>query len=113
MDGVIYEEGSEVVALIVRFYKTLYQETEELWPSVEGLKFDQTGRMERGWLEMRFKEEILLAIKELEGIKLKVSMASLWPLSIIAGELWKEMYSRPLKSFISTISLKNLLILPL
>lgn len=56
----IYEEGSEVAALVVRFYKTLYQEIEESRPFVEGLEFDQIGGMERGWLERRFKEEILL-----------------------------------------------------
>jgi len=37
---------------------------------VEGLEFDQIGRMERVWMEMRFeKEEILSVIKNLEGDK--------------------------------------------
>ena len=37
---------------------------------MEGLEFDQIGRMERVWMEMRFeKEEILSVIKNLEGDK--------------------------------------------
>ena len=37
---------------------------------MEGLEFDQIDGLERGWLERRFeKEEILLAVKELEGDK--------------------------------------------
>ena len=37
---------------------------------MEGLEFDQIDGLERGWLEWRFeKEEILLAVKELEGDK--------------------------------------------
>ena len=64
----IYEKESEVAAQVVQFYKNLYQETEEWRPFVEGLEFDQIDGLERGWLEWRFeKEEILLAVKELEG----------------------------------------------
>ena len=70
VDGVIYEEESEMAAQIVQFYKNLYQETEEWRHFVEGLEFDQIDGLERGWLERRFeKEEILLAVKELEGDK--------------------------------------------
>ncbi|KAL0011411.1 hypothetical protein SO802_006519 [Lithocarpus litseifolius] len=70
VDGVIYEEESEVAAQVVQFYKDLYRETEEWRPFVEGLEFDQLDGLERGWLERRFeKEEILAAIKELGGDK--------------------------------------------
>ena len=61
VDGVIYEEESEVAAQVVNFYKNLY--------FVEGLEFDQIDGLERGWLERRFEEEILLAVNELAGDK--------------------------------------------
>nr|XP_023910062.1 uncharacterized protein LOC112021728 [Quercus suber] len=48
VDRVIYEDGVEVVAQVVQFYKTLYQEPEEWRPFVEGLEFDQIGELERG-----------------------------------------------------------------
>ena len=48
VDGVIYEEESEVVTQVVKFYKNLYQETEEWRPFVEGLEFDQIDGLERG-----------------------------------------------------------------
>ena len=70
VDGVIYEEESEMAAQVVNFYKNLYQESEEWRPFMEGLEFDQIDGSERGWLERRFeKEEILLALNELAGDK--------------------------------------------
>ena len=36
---------------------------------MEGLEFDQIDGSERGWLERRFEEEILLAVNELAGDK--------------------------------------------
>ena len=70
VDGVIYEEDSEVADQVVQFYKKLYTETEEWRPFVEGLEFDQIEGLEREWLERRFeKEEILRVVKELEGDK--------------------------------------------
>ena len=37
---------------------------------MEGLKFDQIGELERGWLERRFeKDEILFVVKDMEGDK--------------------------------------------
>ena len=39
----IYEEEVEVVAQVVQFYKTLYQESKEWRPFMEGLEFDQIG----------------------------------------------------------------------
>ncbi|XP_030963792.1 uncharacterized protein LOC115984952 [Quercus lobata] len=55
VDGVIYEEESEVAVQVVNFYKNLYQESEEWRPFVEGLEFDQLDGLERGWLERRFE----------------------------------------------------------
>ena len=37
VDGVIYEEESEVADQVVQFYKKSYKETEEWRPFVEGL----------------------------------------------------------------------------
>ena len=36
-----------MAAQVVQFYKTLYQEIEEWRPFVEGLEFDEIGRLER------------------------------------------------------------------
>ena len=70
VDGVIYEDESEMADQVVQFYKNLYKEIEEWRPFVEGLEFDQIEGLERGWLERRFeKEEILRVVKELEGDK--------------------------------------------
>ena len=54
VDGVIYEEDSEVADQVVQFYKKLYTETEEWRPFVKGLEFDQIDGVEREWLEQRF-----------------------------------------------------------
>ena len=70
MDGVISEEGVEMTTQVIQFYKTLFQETKNRRPFVEGLEFDQIGGMERVWMKIRFeKEEILSVIKKLEGDK--------------------------------------------
>ena len=54
-----------MAAQVVQFYKTLYQESEEWRPFVEGLEFDQIGELER-----RFeKDEILLVVRDMEGDK--------------------------------------------
>ena len=68
VDGVIYEDESEMADQVVQFYKNLYKEIEEWRPFVEGLEFDQIEGLERGWLERRFeKEEVLCVVRELEG----------------------------------------------
>ena len=40
VDGVIYEDDSEMMNQVVQFYKNLYKETEDWRPFVEGLEFD-------------------------------------------------------------------------
>lgn len=41
-----------------------------LWqPMVEGLEFEQIGGLDRGWLERQFDEEILYAVRDLQGDK--------------------------------------------
>ena len=70
VNGVIYEDESEMANQAVQFYKNLYKETEESGPFVEGLEFDRIEGLERDWLERRFeKEEVLRVVKELEGDK--------------------------------------------
>ena len=70
VDGVIYEDESEMADQAVQFYKKLYKETEEWRPSMEGLEFDQIEGLERDWLERRFeREEVLRVVKEMEGDK--------------------------------------------
>ena len=65
VDWVIYEEEAEVVAQVVQFYKTLYQESEEWRPFVEGLEFDRIGELERSFE----KDEILSVVRDMEGDK--------------------------------------------
>ena len=68
VDGVVFEEGSEVTNQVVQFYKSLYKEFEGWRPFVEGLEFDRIGDMERVWLERKFKREVILqVIRDLEG----------------------------------------------
>ena len=60
VNGVIYEDKSEMANRAVQFYKNLYKETEEWRPFVEGLEFDQIEGLERDWLERRFEQEEVL-----------------------------------------------------
>ena len=70
VNGVIYENESEMADQAVQFYKKLYTETEEWRPFVEGLEFDQLEGLERDWLERRFEqEEVFRVVKEMEGDK--------------------------------------------
>ena len=70
VDGIIYEDDSDMTDQVVQFYKNLYKDTEEWRPFVEGLEFYQIEGLERDWLERRFEnEEILHVVKELEGDK--------------------------------------------
>ena len=66
----MYKDDLKMAGQVVQFYKTLYKETEEWRPFVEGLEFDQIEGIKRDWLEWRFeREEILRVVKELEGDK--------------------------------------------
>ena len=70
VDGVVFEEESEVINQVVQFYKTLYKETEGCRPFVEDLEFDRIGDVERVGLERKFeREEILQVVRDLEGDK--------------------------------------------
>ena len=114
MNGVIYEEEAEVAAQVVQFYKTLYQESEEWRPFVEGLEFDQIGELERGWLERSFeKDEILSVVKDMEGDKAPspdsfsmVFFHHCW--SVVERDVLAVF-----EEFYQHASLRNLLMLPL
>ena len=45
VDGVVFEEESEVTNQVVQFYKNLYKEIEGWRPFVDGLEFDRIGDM--------------------------------------------------------------------
>ena len=70
MDGVLFEEESDVTDQVVDFYKRLYQELETWRPIIDGLEFAFLDKTERSMLEREFeKEEIIEALKEVEGDK--------------------------------------------
>ena len=93
VDGIIYEDDSEMTDQVVQFYKNLYKDTEEWRPFVEGLEFDQIEGLEgtglKGGLKMR---RFFVLLKNWKEIKLQVLMVFLWPSITIVGELWKEMF---------------------
>ena len=70
VEGVFYEDKSEVTNQVVDFYKKLYQELESWRPTIDGLDFACLDKAERYSLEREFeKEEVLEALKEAEGDK--------------------------------------------
>ena len=70
VDGVTYEDKSEMADQAIQFYKKLYKEIKEWRPYVEGLEFDQIEGLEKDWLKRRFEhEEVLQVVKEMEGDK--------------------------------------------
>ena len=70
VDGILFEEESDVTDQVVDFYKRLYQEPEAWRPTIDGLEFACLEETERSMLEREFeKEEIIKALKEAEGDK--------------------------------------------
>ena len=70
VEGVLYEDESEITNQVVDFYKKLYQELESWRPTIDGLDFACLDEDERYSLEREFeKEEILEAFMEVEGDK--------------------------------------------
>uniref|UniRef100_A0A2N9H9T4 Reverse transcriptase domain-containing protein n=1 Tax=Fagus sylvatica TaxID=28930 RepID=A0A2N9H9T4_FAGSY len=70
VEGVFYEEENEMRDLVVQFYKSLYSESEEWRPLIDGLPFSSIGEAKRLILERRFeKEEIVQVLKDLQGDK--------------------------------------------
>ena len=70
VEGVFYEDESEVTNQVVDFYKKLYQELESWRPTIDSLDFACLHKAERYSLEREFeKEEVLEALKEAEGDK--------------------------------------------
>jgi hypothetical protein len=70
VDGVVFEEESEIREKVVHFYESLYQETETWRPTVDGLEFEMITENESAVLERQFdKEEVLQVVKDLQGDK--------------------------------------------
>ena len=70
MDGVHYEDESNVMDQVMNFYKKLYQEPEAWRPAIDGLEFACLDKTERSMLEREFgKEEIIETLKEAKGDK--------------------------------------------
>jgi len=70
VDGVHYEDESDVTNQVVDFYKKLYQESEAWRPTIDRLEFPCLDKAERSMLEREFeKEEIIETLKEAEGDK--------------------------------------------
>ena len=67
VDGVLYEDESNVTDQVVDFVKKLYQEPEAQRPTIDGLEFACLDEIERSILEREFeKEEIIEALMEAE-----------------------------------------------
>ena len=70
VDGILFEEESDITDQVVDFYKRLYQELEAWRPTINGLEFTCLDETERSMLEREFeKEKIIEALKEVEGDK--------------------------------------------
>ena len=110
VDGVLFEDESDVTDQVVDFYKRLYQEPEAWRPTIDGLEFVCLDETERSMLEREFeKEEIIEALKEVEGDKALgpdgFTMAfyqKCW--SVLEGMYWLSS-----KIFTASVFLRNLL----
>jgi hypothetical protein len=70
VDGVVFEEESEIREKVVHFYESLYQEAEIWRPTVDGVEFEMITENENAVLERQFdKEEVLQVVKDLQGDK--------------------------------------------
>ena len=70
VDGVIYEDESDVRSQLVLFYQGLFKETELRNPTMDGLDFACIGEEERLTLEKEFtREEVIRVLREMKGDK--------------------------------------------
>ena len=69
VDGVHYEDESDVTDQVVDFYKKLYQKPEVWRPTIDVLEFACLEETERSMLEREFEKEIIEALKEVGGDK--------------------------------------------
>ena len=70
VDGVLYEDETEVRSQLVLFYQGLYKETDLGCSSMDGLDFACIVEEERLSLEKEFtKEEVIQVLREMEGDK--------------------------------------------
>ena len=69
VDGILYEDESNVHSQLVLFYEGLYEETELGRPTMDGLDFACIEEEERLSLEKEFTEEVIQVLREMEGDK--------------------------------------------
>ena len=70
MDGILYEDKSDVRSQVVHFYQKFYEETKVGRPTMDGLDFACIEEEERLSLEREFmKEEVIQVLREMEGDK--------------------------------------------
>ena len=70
MDGVLYEDETDVRSQLVLFYQGLYEEIEVGHPTMDGLDFACIEEDESLSLEKEFtKEEVIQVLREMEGDK--------------------------------------------
>ena len=70
LDGVLYEDETNVRSQLVLFYQGLYEETKVGCPTMDGLEFACIEEDERLSLEKEFtKEEVIQVLREMEGDK--------------------------------------------
>jgi hypothetical protein len=112
VNGILYEEDSEVKEKVVEFYSTLYQESEAWRPRVEELPFWTIGEKARTMLERPYdKEEILQVLKDLQGDKAPGPDGYTMAFFNIVGEWSKMILWASLGRFMRMASLRNLLTL--
>ena len=70
LDGVLYEDETNVRSQLVLFYQGLYKETKVGRPTMDGLEFACIEEDERLSLEKEFtKKEVIQVLREMEGDK--------------------------------------------
>jgi hypothetical protein len=110
VEGVVYEEDQDIRDHVVQVYYSLYQENEAWRPKFDGLTIDSIREEDREWLERKFdKEEILHVLRSSQGDKAP------GPDGFTMGffqKCWKVVESDVLRSFMSSVLLRGLSMLP-
>ena len=109
VDGVIYEDESDVRSQLVLFYQGLFEEIGLGRPTMDGLDFACIVEEERLTLGKEFtKEEVIQVLRRWRVIKPLGLMGSPWLSFTIARALWKRMSWISLFIFIGTLCLNDL-----
>ena len=80
VDGVLFEEESDVMDQVVDFYKRLYQELETWRPTIDGLEFACLDKTERSMLERERlrRRRLLRLLRKRKAIRPLGQMGLLW-----------------------------------